>query len=32
VSTHNNEADLFTKPLDRAKFTKFRDTIMGLQR
>ena len=32
VSTHNNESDLFTKPLDRAKFIKFRDTIMGLYR
>ncbi len=30
IATDNNPADIFTKPLSRVKFTKFRATIMQL--
>lgn len=29
VDTKDNEADIFTKPLDRATFERHRDTIMN---
>ena len=30
VSTEDNEADIFTKPLDRASFERHRDTLMNV--